>query len=71
MTSSHLTKGGRNHHVMSFQTPTAGTDIYIGTCRFSPQTINACNALPESVIPHAEIADDCVVKFISLVRARG
>ena len=28
------------------------------------------SALPESVIASAEIADECVAKFISLVRAR-
>ena len=28
------------------------------------------NASPESVISSAEIADDCVTKFTSLIRAR-
>ena len=60
-----LTQGGRNHHL----SPSAGADIYKGS--FSPQIIKDWNALREYVIPSAEVADDCVVKFISLVRARG
>ena len=53
---------------MAFQTPTAGTDIYKD--RFLPRTIRDWNALPESVIFSAEIANGSVAKFTSLVRAR-
>ena len=64
-----LNRSGRNHHSMAFQTPTAGTDIHKGSS--FPQTIRNWNALPESVISSAEIADDWVaIKFTSLVRVR-
>ena len=43
---------------MAFQIPIAGTDIYKGS--FLPQTIRDWNALSESVISSAEVADDCV-----------
>ena len=44
------------------------TDVYKGS--FFPQTIRDWNALPDSLISSAEDAEDCVVKFTSLVRAR-
>ena len=53
---------------MAFQTPTDGTDIYKGS--FFPQNIRDRNNLPESVNISSEIADECVAKFTSLVRAR-
>ena len=59
---------GRYHHTMAFQTPTDGTDIYKGS--FFPQNIRDRNNLPESVNISSEIADECVAKFTSLVRAR-
>ena len=54
---------------MAFQTPTAGTDtIYKGS--FFPQALRDGNALPESVISSAEVADDCITKLTSLLTAR-
>ena len=53
-----LTQSGRNHHSMTFQTSTAGTDICRGS--FFPQTNRDWNTLPESVISSAEVVDDCV-----------
>ena len=35
-----------------------------------PQTIRDWNELPDSLISSAELSDDCVSKFTSLVRAR-
>ena len=37
---------------------------------FFPQTIRDWNALPDSLLSSAEVAEDCVAKFTSLVRAR-
>ena len=37
---------------------------------FFPQTIRDWNVLPDSLISSAELSDDCVSKFTSLVRAR-
>ena len=48
---------------MPFQTPTAGTDIYKRS--FFPLTIRDWNALPESLISSAEIADDFPESIIS------
>ena len=62
------TRRCRNQHSMAFQTPIANTDVYKGS--FFPQTIRDWNALPDSLISSAEDAEDCVTKFISLVRAR-
>ena len=53
---------------MAFQTPIASTDVY--KCIFFPQAIRDWNVRPDSLISSAEIADDCVAKFTSLVRAR-
>ena len=53
---------------MAFQTPAAGTDINKGS--FFPQPIKDWNAFPESVISSDDVADDCVAKLTSLVRAR-
>ena len=61
------TRRCRNQHSMAFQTPIANTDVYKGS--FFPQTIRDWNALPDSLIPSAEDAEDCVTKFTSLLRA--
>ena len=53
---------------MEFQTPIANTDVYKGS--FFPQTIRDWNALSDSLISSAEVAEDCVTKFTSLERAR-
>ena len=44
------------------------SDVY--KCSFFPQTIRDWNVLPDSLISSAEVAEDCVAKFTSLVRAR-
>ena len=62
-----LTRSGRNHHSVAFQTPTSGTDIYKG---FFPHTIRDWNTLPDFVISSDEIMGDCIAKFTSLVKAR-
>ena len=49
----------RNQHSLVFQIPTASKDAYKKS--FFPQT---------SLISSAELSDDCVSKFTSLVRAR-
>ena len=53
---------------MVFQTFIVGTDNYKSS--FVPRTVSDWKVLPESVISLAGIADDCVAKFTSLVRAR-
>ena len=53
---------------LAFQTPIANTDVYKGS--FFPQTNRGWNVLPDSLISSAEDAEDCVAKFISLVKAR-
>ena len=62
------TRRYRNKHSMAFQTPIANIDVYKGS--FFPQNIRDWNALPDSLISSTEDAEDCVVKFTSLVRAR-
>ena len=62
------TRRGRNQHSKTFQTPIANTDVY--KCSFVPQTIRDWNVLPDSLISSAEVAEDSVAKFTSLVRAR-
>ena len=37
---------------------------------FFPQTIRDWNDLPDSLVSSAEMSDDCVSKFASLVRSR-
>ena len=51
-----------------FQIPTASIDAYLKS--FFPQTIRDWHVLPNSLITSAELSDDCVSKFTSLVRAR-
>ena len=58
----------RNQHPLLFQIPSASKDSYMKS--FFPQTIRDWNALPDSLISSAELSDDCVSKFTSLVRAR-
>ena len=58
-----------NQHSLVFQIPTASKNAYKKS--FFPQTIRDWNVLPDSLISSAELSDDCVSKFTSLVRARG
>ena len=58
----------KNRRCMVFQIPTASIDAYLKS--FFPQTIRDWNVLPDSLISSAELSDDCVSKFTSLVRAR-
>ena len=58
----------RNQFSLTSQTPTARTDIYKGS--FFPQTIRDWNALPDLIISSTEGAENGVVRFTSLVRAR-
>ena len=58
----------RNDHPMVYRVPIANADIY--KCSFFPQTIRDWNALPDSLMPSTEGAEDGVAKFTSLVRAR-
>ena len=62
------TRLSRNQHSVTFQTPIATRDAYKG--RFFPQTIKDWNVLPDSLNSSGEVAEDCVAKFTSLVRAR-
>ena len=62
------TKRCRNQHSMTFQIPSASVEAY--KCSFFPQTTRDWNVLPDSLISSAELSDDCVSKFSSLVRAR-
>ena len=58
----------RNQHSMAYQISYASKDVY--KKRFSPQTIRDWNYLPDSLIPAAELSDNSVSKFTSLLRAR-
>ena len=58
----------RNLHSLVFQIPTASKDAYKKSS--FPQTIRDWNVLTDSLISSAELSDDCVSKFTSLVRAR-
>ena len=58
----------RNQHSMVFQIPSASKDVYKKS--FFPQSIRDWNVLPDSLISSAELSDDCVSKFTSLVKAR-
>ena len=55
------------HHSLTFQTPTARTDIHKSS--FVPQTVRYWNALPDSSISSAEGAEG-VARVISLVIGR-
>ena len=58
----------RNQHSLVFHIPSASKDSYKKS--FFLQTIRDWNALPDLLISSAELSDDCVSKFTSLVRAR-
>ena len=58
----------RNHHLLTFQIPTARTDIYKGS--FFRQTIRDWNALPDSFISSAEGVEGGVARFTSLIEVR-
>ena len=62
------TRRGRKQHSLTFQIPSASKDVY--KYSFFPQTIRDWNDLPESLISSAELSDESVSKFTSLVRAR-
>ena len=62
------TRCGRIQHSLAFQIPSASKDVY--RYSFFPQTIRDWNDLPEFLISSAELSDDSVSKFTSLVRAR-
>ena len=68
MTLSPNYRCSRNHHSLTFQIPSARTDIYRSS--FFLQAIRDWNVLPDSIIVAAEGAEDGVVKFSALVRAR-
>ena len=58
----------RNQHPLAFQIPSASKEAYKSS--FFPQTIRDWNDLPDSLISSAEMSDDCVSKFASLVSSR-
>ena len=62
------TRRCRNQHFMAFQIPSASIEAY--KCSFFPQTTRDWNILLDSLISSAELSDDYVSKFSSLVRAR-
>ena len=53
---------------ISLEISSASKDAYKKS--FFTQTIRDLNVLPDSLISSAELSDDCVSKFTSLVRAR-
>ena len=53
---------------MTFQIPPASKEAYKSS--FFLQAIRDWNDFPDSLISSAEMSDDCVSKFASLVRAR-
>ena len=57
----------RNQHSLAFQIPSASKEVYKSS--FFPQTIRDWNDLPDSLISSAEMSDDCVSKFASLVHS--
>ena len=63
-----LNRRCRNQHSLAFQIPSASKEAYKSS--FFPQTIRDWNDLPDSLISSAEMSDDCVSKFASLVRSR-
>ena len=69
-TGDLIPKNGRfiNQLSMVFQIPSASKDAYKKS--FFSQTIRDWNVLPDSLISSAELSDDFVAKFTSLVRAR-
>ena len=55
-------------HSKALQLPSASFEGY--KCSFFPQTTRDWNDLPDSLHSTAEMSDDCVSKFYSLVRSR-
>ena len=55
-------------HSLAFQIPSASKEAYKSS--FFPQTMRDWNDLPDSLISSAEMSDDCVSKFATLVRSR-
>ena len=53
---------------MAFEIPSASIEAY--KCSFFPQKTRDWNVLPDSLDSSAELSDDCMSKFSSLVRAR-
>ena len=58
----------RNQHSMASQISYASKDA--NKKSFSPQTVRDWNYLPDSLISAAELSDNCVSKFTSLLGAR-
>ena len=56
-------RGCRNHHALTFQTPSARTDIYKGP--FFSQTNREKTTLLNTIISSAERAEDGVARFTS------
>ena len=61
------TRRCRNRHSKAVQLPSASIEAY--KCSFFPQTIRDWNDLPDSLFSTAEMSDDCVSKFASLVHS--
>ena len=57
-----------NNLPQSNNIPSASKEAYKSS--FFPQTIRDWNDLPDSLISSAEMSDDCVSKFATLVRSR-
>ena len=53
---------------LAFQTPLAGTDMYMSS--FFPQSIRDQNSPTDSLISVSERAEESATEFTSLVRAR-
>ena len=60
------TRRCRNSHSKACQLPSASI-IEAYKCSFFPQTIRDWNDLPDSLFSTAEMSDDCVSKFTSLM----
>ena len=58
----------RNQLSLAFQIPSASKEAYKSS--FFPKTIRDWNDLPDSLISSAEMSDDCVSNFATLVRSR-
>ena len=58
----------RNQHSMAYQISYPSKDVYKKS--FSPQTIRDRNYLPHPLISAAELSDNCLLKFTSILRAR-
>ena len=62
------TRRRNNQHSMAFQMRSVSVKAY--EYSFFPQTIRDWNVLPDSLLSSAELSDDCLSKFSSLVKAR-